>query len=93
MPAPPTQVGARPDPSGERLGQEPEASGRERVKREVKRRADVVGFFPDDDAIIRPVGALLRETNDEGAVARRYRSLETLARITNIPIVRLPAVA
>lgn len=65
----------------------------ERVNREVKRRADVTGIFPNDEAIIHLVGALLLETNDEWAVARRYMSLETLARVTDSPTLRLPAVA
>jgi putative transposase len=65
----------------------------ERVNREIKRRADVIGIFPNDDAIVRLVGALMLETNDEWAVARRYMSLETLARITDNPTIRLPAVA
>lgn len=65
----------------------------ERVNREVKRRADVIGIFPNDEAIVRLVGALMLETNDEWAVARRYMSLETLARVTDNPIVRLPAAA
>ncbi len=61
--------------------------------REVKRRSDVIGIFPNDEAIIRLVGALMLETNDEWAVARRYMSLETLARVTDNPTLRLPAVA
>lgn len=60
---------------------------------EVKRRADVIGIFPNDEAIIRLIGALMLEANDEWAVARRYMSLETLARVTDTPNVRLPAVA
>ena len=65
----------------------------ERVNCEVKRRADVIGIFPNDEAIVRLVSALMVETNDEWAVARRYMSLETLARVTDNPTVRLPAVA
>lgn len=65
----------------------------ERVNREIKRRSDVIGIFPNDAAIIRLVGALMLETNGEWAVARRYMSLETLARVTDTQPVKLPGVA
>lgn len=48
---------------------------RERVNREDKRRVDVIDIFPNDEAIVRFVGALVLEANDEWAVTRRYMSL------------------
>ena len=65
----------------------------ERLNGEIKRRTEVVGIFPNEDAIIRLVGAILLEQNDEWAVQRsRYMSLETIAPLSDDPVVKLSAV-
>jgi transposase-like protein len=66
----------------------------ERLNGEIKRRTEVVGIFPNEDAIVRLIGAILLEQNDEWAVQRaRYMTLEIIAPLSDDPTVSLPAIA
>jgi transposase-like protein len=65
----------------------------ERLNGEIKRRTNVIGIFPNDEAIVRLVGALLMEQNDEWTVQRgRYMTLETIGRVSHDATVRLSAI-
>jgi transposase-like protein len=65
----------------------------ERLNREVKRRTNVVQIFPNEEALVRLVGALLHEQNDEWAVCRRYMTLETMAGLSDDASAGAPAIA
>ncbi len=68
-------------------------NGLERLNREVARRIDVVGIFPDRDSVIRLAGALLAEQDDEWATSRRYFSVESMAPAVPAPSHETPAVS
>ena len=66
----------------------------ERLNKAIKRRTRVVGIFPNDAAIVRLVGALMLEQNDEWAVTRRYMTLETIGSVCDdkaIDVAKLAA--
>ena len=74
-----------PDPAPQQDPQHPRPpppNPLERLNKEVKRRADVVGIFPNEGAIVRLIGAVLLEANDEWALQHRYMQTEAMAELT-----------
>src|SRR3984957_13409363 len=65
----------------------------ERLNKEVKRRADVVGIFPNEASIMRLVGAILLEQNDEWQLQHRYMTQETMIKLGEETIVPRPTIA
>ncbi|CAK0748962.1 transposase [Azospirillaceae bacterium] len=65
----------------------------ERLNGEIKRRTDVVGIFPNEDAIFRLAGAILLEQTDEWAIQRRYMTLETIVSLSDNPDALPPLAA
>jgi putative transposase len=63
----------------------------ERLNKEVKRRADVVGIFPNEASITRLIGAVLLEQNDEWLLQHRYMQIEGMAELTQPAIDNQPA--
>ena len=63
----------------------------ERLNKEVKRRADVVGIFPNEASITRLIGAVLLEQNDEWLLQHRYMQIEGMAELAPPAIDAEPA--
>ena len=62
----------------------------ERLNKEVQRRADVVGSFPNEDSIVRLVGAVLLEQNDEWLTQNRYMQIEGMTEMASSAIEAQP---
>ena len=62
----------------------------ERLNKEVKRRSDVVGIFPNEASIVRLIGAVLLEQNDDWLLQHRYMQVEAMTELTPLSIDALP---
>jgi hypothetical protein len=72
----------------------PDTNSLERLNGEIKRRSDVRGIFPNEAAVVRLIGALLLEQNDEWTAQRcRYMTLESIAPLGDNPSLSLPPLA
>ena len=74
-----TDVLAHMDFPVQHRGKTSSTNGLERVNKEVKRRADVVGIFPNEGSIVRLIGAVLLELNDEWQIQHRYMQTEPMS--------------
>jgi putative transposase len=64
----------------------------ERLNKEIKRRADVVGIFPNEDSIKRLIGAVLLEANDDWQLQHRYMQIEGMSELAT-PMINQQALA